>query len=118
MSKGIALSPFPRAANTEEERIWKPGSQESGKKGGGRTGRGDSPSGFFLLRTRSLLRPVQLLAAFHTVEFGEVIRPQRFAYLVFLAEPFAEIDHLAAVRAERTDRFIKKLGRLSADRTF
>ena len=42
--------------------------------------------------------------AFEFLEFGEVIRTQRFTGAVFFAEPFAEIDQLAALRTERPER--------------
>src|SRR4051812_46777416 len=47
--------------------------------------------------------------------FREVVGAQRLGSLVFLAEPFAEIDQLAALRAERTHRRRVEIIGLPAD---
>ena len=59
---------------------------------------------------------IQFLSAVELLKLEEVVGAERFADAVFLAEPFAEIDQLAARGAERAGGFGKIFRRLAADR--
>ena len=54
------------------------------------------------------------IAAVELLELGEVVGAERLADAVFLAEPFAEVDHLAARGAERAGRLGEILRRFAA----
>jgi hypothetical protein len=67
---------------------------------------------------RSLFRLIQMLARRQVGEWLEVFRAERFGNDVFAAEPFAEINQLAPVRAERTEFSREPVAGLFARRAF
>lgn len=78
---------------------------------------GDEPLGLATHSDEERLpfRPVEICFR-HILVARKMIGPQWLAYAVFFAEPFAEVDHLAAIGTERAHRLREEVVFLLANR--